>query len=99
MRDPLSIITVRKNWKKKIQAICAGVKEIKIYSLDNGFIGETANIPETDETAPEQYLENLVNSELGSHKSVSLTYIKETGAVCLRIHSNLWYTFENKIKW
>ena len=99
MTDQLSIITVRKNWKKKIQAICAGVREMRIYSLDNGFVGELANIPEDDQTAPEQYLENLVNSKLGSHKSAKLTYIKETGAVCLHIHSNLWYTFENKIKW
>ena len=99
MRDPLSIVTVRKNWKKKIQAICAGVKEIKIYSLDNGFSGELANIPEDDQTAPEQYLENLVNSELRSHKAVKLTYIKETGAVCLHVHSNLWYNWTNKIEW
>ena len=92
-------ITVRKNWKKKIQAICAGVKEINIFSLENGFVPEVASIPEDDQTLPEQYLENLVNSELGSHKIVNLVYNKVTGVATLRIHSNLWYTFENKIKW
>jgi len=98
MRDPLSIITVRKNWKKKIQAICAGVKEIKIYSLENGFIAESANIPDTNAPLGPKYLENLVVTEL-SKPYTTLTYIKETGAVCLHMHSNLWYNWTNKIEW
>lgn len=92
-------ITVRKNWKKKIQAICTGVKEINIFSLENGFVPEVASIPEDDQTLPEQYLENLVNSELGGHKSVNLIYDKETGAAILHIHPNLWYSWTNKIEW
>lgn len=89
----MSIITVRKNWRKKIEALCEGVESITSYRLDNNFEG--VNIPTTDKEPG--WLVRFVNTELGMR--ATLSYNKENGYITLHIHSNHWYEWTNKIDW
>jgi len=84
--------TVKRNWKKKISAICEGVSTYTCYSLDSNFEGVKVDT-DSDKMKymVEKYLKDL-------HRS-TLTYNKETGSCCLHIHSNLWYDWSNKINW
>ena len=83
-------ITVRKNWKKKISALCNNVTSYSSYRLDNNFIGETIR------TSIDNF-ENMVLSDIQGHSS--LTYNKKTGKCVLHHHSNHWITWINKIDW
>ncbi len=91
MADKVNV-TVKKNWKKKIEAICnITTGPVKSYSLSSNFSGVTL-----DTITPESLLE-LVNKEIGFRSR--LTYNKDNGAVCLHVHSNQWYSWVNKINW
>lgn len=83
-------ITVRKNWNKKIVALCDGVKSITRCSLDNGFKGEEMTLQTTNIT---EFVKSLVKDR------ARLTYNKKTGHCNLHVHSNLWYDWVNKIEW
>lgn len=83
-------VTVKRNWKKKILALCAGNPVVTSYSLPNNFIGH--------EFTPEDMLA-FVEKENDNYRGSNLTYNKETGVCTLHVHSNLWYTWTNKIDW
>lgn len=86
-------VTVRKNWKKKIKAICDGVSVIKKYSLDNNFSGEEIVVGSGSNIPFEEFVISCMESRS------NLVYDKETGICTLRFHSNLWYEWSNKIQW
>ena len=73
---------IRKNAKKQIAQLCAGVKVVKSYSLHSNFTGV--------EFEPKENWAVTVTKELYSHKSVSLTVNNEKHCT-LHIHSNQWY--------
>ena len=87
----MATITVRRNWKKKIEALTAGNPIVTIYTLDNCFVGEDIKRM-TDMTA-------WLNRELGSMLRSDLRYNKDTGHCVLHIHSNLWFEWNQKISW
>lgn len=86
-------ITVNRNWKKKIDKLCENVNEIRVFCLGNGFSGETAAIPSFD------HMKRFVTNQLTQSRSAKLKYDKETGLCGINVHSNLWYTWVNKIDW
>ena len=73
-------VVVRKNWKKKIEALCAGNPTVTVYSLENNFIGE--------DFKPENMME-FVKRNNDSIRGSRLTYNKVTGNCCIHVHSNL----------
>jgi len=87
------VVTIAKNWKKKIDYVCGHVHEIRCYSLDNGFSGA----PIKFEGATE--LRDFVIKELNTFNFVKLRYNKENGDLQLSVHSNLWYEWNKKIDW
>ena len=86
-------ITVRKNWKKKIEQLCEGVYSITSYSLDSNFTG--VDIPTADKEP--DWLIKFVNREIGMRSRLS--YDKDNGNITLHVHSNQWYEWNNKIDW
>lgn len=89
MADKVNV-TVRRNWKKKIEALCEGVTFFNSYSLSTNFVGNT--IETSDMLA-------FVTKELNDMRHTRFTYNKETGACCLHVHSNLWFDWHKKIDW
>jgi hypothetical protein len=83
-------VTVRKNWKKKIEALCEGMTEMDVFSLETQFRSGVVYRVE------EGILETVTNMINGRAK---LTYNKVTGGCSVRVHSNLWYSWTNKIEW
>lgn len=86
-------LTVNRNWTKKIDKLCNNVSEVKVYSLENNFSGETATIPNFE------YMKSFVWDQLNRFSFAKLRYDKETGKCDITIHSNLWITWQNKIDW
>jgi hypothetical protein len=92
----MSTITVRRNWKKKIDYICGHVKDVKVFSLSNNFSGGThQGIDYSNPTA----VRDFVVKELNDGPRTKLTYNKENGHCTLHVHSNLWFSWVNKIDW
>ena len=89
MADKINV-TVRRNWKKKIQALCEGVTSYRAYSLNNNFVGCT--VPTDD-------MLKFVQHELDTMFRTRFSYNKETGECCLHVHSNLWFSWNKKINW
>ena len=83
-------VTVKRNWKKKMEAICNYTGAVKSYSLRNNFSGV--------EFTPED-MKAFVERENDNYRGSRLTYNKETGACCIHVHSNQWYSWNNKIDW
>ena len=83
-------VTVKRNWKKKITAICEGVRHFEVYSLSNDFTGKLVLTED---------MEEFIKHEMSQMHRSTLTYCKSTGVASLHIHSNLWYTWVNKIEW
>lgn len=89
MADKVNVV-VKRNWKKKIAALCEGVTSFTSYSLSSDFVGvEVSTID----------MESFVKKELADMRHTTLTYNKETGACCIRVHSNLWFQWVKKIDW
>ena len=89
MADKVNV-TVRRNWKKKIEALCEGVTSFKSYALSSNFEG--TKIDTSDMLA-------FVQKELADMHRTRFSYNKETGACCLHVHSNLWMSWNKKIDW
>jgi len=83
-------LTVKRNWKKKIKALCDYDGPVRCYSLANCFSGE--------EFTPEN-METFVARENDNYRGSNLTYNKVSGACVIHVHSNLWYEWTNKINW
>ena len=83
------IVTVRKNWKKKLENLCQGVDSFTSYRLDNGFVGEKI---ETGENFGDVISLNV-------RRNSKLTYDKASGVCVLHHHSNHWIEWTNKINW
>ena len=88
MADKVNV-TVRKNWKKKIEALCEGVDTFTSFSLQSDFVG--VDIKTYD-------MLSFVNKELESSYT-KLTYNKVSGVCCIHVHSNLWFNWTKKIDW
>ncbi len=83
-------VTVRKNWKKKIEALTLGNPTLISYSLDSNFEGQDYTDSNT---------KDMVIKTLDTYRSASLHYNKDTGHCCLHIHSNHWIEWVQKIQW
>jgi len=83
-------VVVKRSWKKRIAALCAGKPTVTSYSLSNQFIGH--------DFVPED-MEAFVEKENDNYRGSRLTYNKDTGACCISVHSNQWYSWTNKIDW
>lgn len=83
-------VTVRKNWKKKIQALTDGNPTLTSYTLGSNFEGQKY----TDNNT-----EGMVKETLDTYRGASLRYNKDTGHCCLHIHSNHWIEWIQKINW
>jgi hypothetical protein len=77
-------MTIAKNTNKAKQ-IVANAKDIRCYSLENGFSGK----PMTSGPA-------LLTEELNSFR-VKLV-AGENGFYTINVHSNLWYTFRSQLE-
>jgi hypothetical protein len=91
MADKVNI-TVRRNWKKKIEKL-SNVTKFKSYSLHSNFVGV-----EIDMGTPEAMYE-WVKKELAQMHRTRLSYNKDNGACCLHVHSNQWFSWTCKIDW
>ena len=90
-------MNIRRN-SKELPEIFARAKNIKVYSLDDCFVGKPlAEDPidpeawpkEVKHTTPQDYLAKTFR---GNHFA-RLSH--NNGTFTLHIHSNLWYEFEN----
>jgi len=91
MANDTTNITVRRNWKKKIEAL-SNVTKFTSYSLSSNFVG-------VDIDTSHDAMTEFVNKELRGIRNARLSYNKENGACCLHVHSNLWFSWMCKIDW
>lgn len=80
--------TIRKNQQKKAKQIFANARNIKAFTLENGFTGEPCN--------REDYQgNNWLLKEWNTFNHARL--IQEGNSkYCLRIHGSCWYNFTTK---
>jgi len=88
---------IRRN-SKELPEIFAKAKNIKVYSLDNYFVGKPlAEDPIDPEAWPKEVKHTKQQDYLA--KTFRETHFAEltrnNGTFILHIHSNLWYEFEN----
>lgn len=78
---------IRHNQKKKAIEIFKKAKDIKVYTLDNSFLGTSVNVLEYK---GENWL-------LYKWLTFDFSRLEEEkpGKFCLKIHSNCWYEFKN----
>jgi hypothetical protein len=90
-------MNIRRN-SKDLPGIFARAKNIRVYSLDNYFVGKPmADDPidpeawpkEVKHTTPQDYLAK----EFRKFHFAKLS--RNNGTFTMHIHSNLWYEFEN----
>lgn len=75
----MTMTTIAKTrWEKTL----ANVTEIKIFTLDNGFCGETRAV------IGSEFISNLRKFD------AKVRWNKETGFAVARFHSNWWYEFK-----
>ena len=89
------IKTIRRN-SKELLGIFQRARNIKAYSLDNGFIGREVTGECIDpgnwdnKVSPQEYLAKKF-AQFNSNR----LYSTAPGKYTLHIHSNLWYEFES----
>ena len=80
--------TIRRN-TKRFRAVLENAKNIKVFTLDNGFVAQ--DLPEI---AGREYMQDVLNrypdTKLLDNKGMSSRY-----EYTVHIHSNRWYGFDN----
>ena len=88
---------IRRN-SKELPEIFARAKNVRVYSLDNCFVGNPmVDEPIDPEAWPKEVKHTTTQDYLA--KTFRVTRFAElthnNGSYTLRIHSNLWYEFQN----
>jgi len=88
---------IRRN-SKELPEIFAKAKNIKVYSLDSCFVGKPLAEDPIDPEAWPRGVEHTTQQDYlaKTFRGTSFAELtRNTGTFTLRIHSNLWYEFEN----
>ena len=87
--------TVRRNAKKQLAAYASRVESVQSYSLGNGFKGVNCleGVLNKYGSVLDMFNQEFVNDNM---RYTRLTVNDEKNALCLHIHSNLWYNIKLK---